>query len=284
MDQQALRVGNLLVGNSDKEATVEITLGGFKAEFLCNAHFALTGTDLSPNLNGRPISNWAAHAAVSGDVLALGYARSGLRGYLAFSGGVDVPLVMGSRSTYVKGGFGGLHGRALTRGDVLPLGETCGKPVLRIPAEIIPSYEKAPTLRVIPGPQDDLIASEGLEAFFSGYYEVTERLDRMGCMLSGKPIRHKGTGDIVTDGTCPGSIQVPGNGQPIILAADSQTTGGYVKIATVISSDLPHVAQLSPGSRVRFEPIDFLRAREIHLKNEFMLRSLYEGRHQLRHG
>jgi len=279
MDQQALMVGNLLVGNEVGAAAIEITLGGFKAEFLGDAHFAVTGADQAPRLNHGPIANWTCHCAKAGDVLHLDYARFGLRSYLAVAGGMDVPEIMGSRSTYLRGGFGGYQGRALKKGDILPLGETFGKPILALPAGLIPPYAEQPTLRVIPGPQDDYVTVQGMETFLSSLYEVTTRLDRMGIALSGPLIELRRGADIISDGTCAGAVQVHGNQQPTILAADCQTVGGYVKIATVISTDLPLLAQLPAGAKVRFASIDLLKAREIYLKNQFLLRSFYE-----RHG
>ena len=279
MDQQALVVGNLLVGNDVGAAAIEITLGGFKAEFLGDVHFAVTGADQAPRLNHGPIANWTCQWAKAGDVLSLDYARFGLRSYLAVAGGIAVPEIMGSRSTYLRGGFGGYQGRALKEGDILPLGETFGKPIPAFPAGLILPYAEQPTLRVIPGPQDDYVTAEGIETFLSSLYEVTTRLDRMGIALSGPLIELRRGADIISDGTCAGAVQVHGNQQPTILAADCQTVGGYVKIATVIATDLSLLAQLAAGAKVRFASIDLLQAREINLKNQFLLRNFYE-----RHG
>ncbi len=269
MDRAAFRLGNLLVGNAESAAGIEITAGGFRAEFLRDGCFAVTGADQDARLSGRPIANWRSHEAAGGDILALGCARSGFRSYLALAGGFDVALVMGSRSTYARGGFGGHEGRALKRGDILDCGPACGIPAAEIPARLIPAYAGQAVLRVIPGPQDERIAPEGLDVFLSSPYEVTHRSDRMGCVLRGPAISLRDGADIVSDGTVPGAVQVPGNGQPVILGVDSQTTGGYVKIAVVIASDMPLLAQLAPGSSVRFEKIGLLEAREIYLKREF---------------
>jgi biotin-dependent carboxylase-like uncharacterized protein len=279
IDQQAFTVGNLLVGNDLGAASIEITLGGFEAEFLGEVHFAVTGSDQAPRVNGEPIASWTYHVAGKGDILSLGYARSGLRSYLVLSGGVDVPVVMGSRSTYLRAGFGGYEGRALKKGDIVRLGDPTGKPFCGFPSGLIPAYSDEPTLRVILGPQDDYVTARGMETFLSGRYEVSSRGDRMGISLSGPVIEFSRGADIISDGTCPGAVQVHGDRQPTILGADCQTVGGYVKIATVISADLPLVAQLPPGSRTRFKEIDLLGAREIYMKNQFKLRSLYE-----RHG
>jgi biotin-dependent carboxylase-like uncharacterized protein len=276
MDGFALRAGNLLVGNEQNDAAVEITLGGLRAEFLGDLHFAVTGGDFEARLNGEAISNWVSHIAGRGDVLTLDSVRFGCRGYLAVAGGIDVPLVMGSKSTYLRGGFGGLEGRALRRGDILGCGSAPWPPIPEIAADLLPKYRDQPVLRVVLGPQDDLITEEGVAAFFSSPYQVTERADRMGCVLSGPTISHNKGADIISDGTIGGAVQVPGNGQPIVLMADRQTIGGYVKIATVVSFDLPLLAQLLPGSMVRFTAVSVFEAREIHLKQEFMLRRYYE--------
>ena len=294
MDFHALRVGNLLVGNSDAEAGIEITMGGFRAQFRCAADFALSGAERASHLNGEPIAFWRAYRAQDGDLLTVGEmsstpvfggqlehnsgvvtARAGLRIYLAVSGGIDVPSVMGSRSTYLRGGFGGLGGRGLLPGDILWLGDQVWNVrVKTAPAELIPRYSFYPALRAILGPQDERVQDEGKSAFFSGVYEVTPRADRMGVVLAGPRVELFGGADIISDGTCPGAVQVDGSLQPTILGADCQTAGGYVKIATVISADLPLVAQLAPGDRVRFEPISLWQAREIYLRNEYLIRTL----------
>ncbi len=300
MDTQALRVANLLVGNRDGQAGVEITMGGFSAQFRCDTGFALSGAARMAYLNGDPVPFWQAHQAKDGDVLSIedmsfedGYIRrlpspwkvrvefprvgAGLRVYLAVSGGIDLPPVMGSRSTYLPGGFGGLDGRRLLPGDALPLGPPVGKALKKpAPAGLIPRYSFQPVLRAILGPQDDRVLDEGKSTFFSQLYEVTLRAGRMGIALAGPPLKLTGGADIISDGTCPGAVQVDGYLQPTILAADSQTAGGYVKIATVISTDLPLVAQLAPGDRVGFEEISLWQAREIYLRNEYLIRTLLE--------
>ncbi len=273
VDRRALRIGNLLVGNREGDAGVEITLGGFEAKFLSRACFSLTGADMDARLNGSPVSNWRPHDADRGDVLALGYARSGFRSYFTVSGGIDVPLLLGSRSTYLRGGFGGYEGRPLKKGHILRRGVPTGEAVQSFPSRLIPRYEERPVLRVVLGPQEDYFTAEGIAAFLSGAYEITSRSDRMGCVLLGPSITHKSGADIISDGAIFGAIQVPGKGQPTLLLADSQTTGGYAKIAVVLSSDLPQAAQLAPGSSVRFEAVGLLEARNDYLRQEFKLRN-----------
>lgn len=275
MDSQALRVGNLLVGNDDGAASIECTLGGLALEFQFQGHFALTGAPRLSRLNGAPVEMWQAHPVKEGDVLQVASGGTGLRTYLSVSGGFDVPPVMGSRSTYLRGGFGGLDGRALRPGDSLPVGipvETAR--AAPAPHALIPPYSPEPVLRVIPGPQDDRVSPGGRALFFSRQYEVTPKTDRMGISLLGAPLELPYGADIISDGTCPGAVQVHGNGQPTILGMDCQTTGGYLKIAVVISSDLPLAAQTAPGDRVRFEEVSLWEARESYMKNEFLIRNL----------
>ena len=276
MDREALRIGNFLVGNRPGEAAVEITLGGFAAAFLDYVAFAITGANLGARLNGTPVPNWVHHTAEAGDALTLDHRQSGCRAYLALAGGIDVPLVMGSKSTYVRGGFGGYQGRRLRGGDVLECGEPKGEPAVAWPSELIPAYSDHPVLRVVPGPQDELITEAGWDRFLGGPYLVTDRSDRMGCVLSGPVVTPRQGADIISDGTAPGAVQIPGSGQPIVLMADRQTIGGYAKIATVASFDLPLLAQLLPGDKVSLAAIDLWEAREIHLRREYRVRQVMQ--------
>ncbi len=277
MDQMALSIANGLVGNERRAAGIEITAGGFRAELTADVQLALTGAEMDVRVNRETIPLWTGFAASRGDILTVGFAGTGLRAYLAISGGVDVPLVMGSRSTYLRGGFGGFQGRALMKGDMVAIGHAPATPSPRrkAPPGLIPPYSDHPTLRVVLGPQDDYITAEGLTVFLGEEYTVTARCDRMGILLEGPRIAHRRGADIISDGTLPGAVQVPGNGQPALLGADCQTTGGYVKAATVISSDLPLAAQIVPGGTVRFEAVTLLQAREIYLKREYQLRSFH---------
>jgi biotin-dependent carboxylase-like uncharacterized protein len=269
MDLQALRIANILAGNRDTTAGIEITWGGFCAEFLASAQIAVAGADPKPMMNGQSFSCWSGISARKGDILEMGFAESGCRTYLALSGGVDVPEVMGSRSTYVRGGFGGFMGRSLQKGDILSLGQRENSPVSDCPRALIPGYSDHPVLRVTLGPQADALTPESLCRFLSSPFLVTDRCDRMGCSLKGPVLAHRQKADIVSDGTAFGAVQVPGNGQPIILLADRQTIGGYAKPATVISVDLPFLAQLVPGSSVHFEAVSLWTARELAVNAEY---------------
>lgn len=277
MDQAAYRLGNLLVGNLRNDASLEITVGGFAAEFLTDTWFSVTGAEQEARLNKQIIPTWSAHQGAKGDVLSLDFGRKVVRWYVAVAGGMDVPLVMGSRSTYLRGGFGGLEGRALRKGDVLEAGPPMGPGILSsLPSELIPNYSHEPLLRVVLGPQDDEITEEGLATFLTAEYSVTQRSDRMGCLLEGPLIKHKKGPDIISDATAFGSIQVPGSGQPIILMADRQTIGGYVKIATVATVDLPLIAQALPGNLVRFKAIKIEEAQELLIEREKRIRDFFK--------
>jgi biotin-dependent carboxylase-like uncharacterized protein len=269
MDVQALRIANHLVGNCDADAGIEITWGRFQVEFLVPARIAVTGADPKPVLNGCAFPCWSGISVGKGDILGMSCPETGCRTYLALSGGVDVPDVMGSRSTYVRGGFGGFMGRALQKEDILSLGPGVKSLISECPRSLIPIYSDRPVLRVVSGPQADALTPESLCRLLSAPFVVTDRCDRMGCSLKGPPLSHRQKADIVSDGTVFGAVQVPGNGHPIILLADRQTIGGYAKPATVISADLPLLAQLTPGSSVCFEAVSLWTARELAITAEY---------------
>lgn len=264
LDTFSLRIGNLLVGNSEEEACLEVTIMGLKLKVAREVTIAITGGDLFPTLNGEPLDMWRTHLLVEGDVVTFKKVRAGCRAYLAISGGFVVPKIMGSKSTYLSGRFGGLEGRRLRRGDVLYTSDIpapLDKLGLRFPSDWIPSLGKAILLRVIPGPQDHHFTKNGFETFYSTSYQVTSHCDRMGIRLEGPKIERRPDVEdsIISEGLISGAIQVPGDGKPIIILTEL-VTGGYTKIATIISTDLPKVAQLKPGDRVRFEPISIEEA------------------------
>lgn len=283
MDAEALRLGNALVGNPEGFAGLEITLGGFRAHIRGPLRFAVTGVCPEIRLDGRPMPSWTRITASAGAVLEIDAGPRGSRQYFCPAGGIDVPVVLGSRSTYSRGGFGGFHGRALKTGDVVSIGpmpadrEPLDGPVA-LPPELRPAYVESPTLRAVPGPQEDALTPASLESLFGAEFTVSARSDRMGIMLDGPALTHRTGPDIVSDGVAFGSIQVPGSGKPFVLMADRPTTGGYVKPATVISVDLPLLAQLGPGQRLRFRAVSVEEARELHLKRRFRLDRWKQGR------
>jgi len=270
MDEFSLRIANWLVGNPENAAALEITLSGPVLAFRGPTIVSVSGGDLSPQLNGAPVPMWESFAVQPGDVLSFAGRQNGCRAYLAVAGGFQVPEVMGSRSTYVCGSIGGLAGRALIAGDILTgqPPELCSSAVAgrRLPAAFRPDYGEEVILRVILGPQDDLFTPEGLELFSRSTYTITADSDRMGYRLAGPAVNHKAGADIISDGLPLGAVQVPGHGNPIIMLADRQTTGGYAKIATVSTADLPRLAQMLPGQRIRFQPISPATARQVYLE------------------
>ncbi len=257
LDDKAYTYGNALLGNLDGEACLEMTVKGVAIQFAGTGAIAITGADMVPHINGAVAPVNQRIEIADGDVLELGFAGKGLRAYLCVEGGIDVPLVYGSRSTNLKCGFGGFHGRKLQDGDVL---STCPVAEYRRKAWGLPQEYQLPqdgdmTIRVIPGPQDDMFTTDGIVTFLNSEYKVTPESDRMGIRLSGQPLEAVKGMDIISDAIPLGSIQVAADGQPIILLADRQTTGGYAKIATVISEDIWKLAQARPGTEVRFESV-----------------------------
>lgn len=271
MDADAFVLGNRLVGNPDGAAGLECTLMGPRVEFTDARTVAVSGAEMPVTLNGREAPRWQALPVNAGDVLKLGSAKSGVRAYLALSGGIETPPTLGSRSTYVRGRLGGLAGRALKKGDRLPLGAAAAARPGRMRAGSIPEYAGEPEIRVVLGPQDDRFTAGGIAVFLEGPYEMLPQSDRMGARLRGPFIEHMRGHDIVSDGIALGGIQVVGDGQPIVLLVDRQSTGGYTKIATVCSFDIGRVGQTKPGQRLRFRSLSVadahaaLRARQDEL-------------------
>lgn len=269
VDRRSYVLSNILVGNNEHDAGLELTFKGPTIQFDADCVIAVTGGDFDFTLNNAPLPMYQAVLVKKGDVLSSGYRKTGCRAYIAFYGGIDVPLLMGSRSTYTRATLGGFHGRKLVKGDVLKL-VSPGKipPNLdkrRIPAEDFGKQEL--TLRVILGPQNDLFTKKGIETFFSETYTVTSSFDRMGYRLDGAEIEHVKDANIVSDGISFGAIQVPGEGKPIIMLSDKQTTGGYTKIGTVISADIPLIAQCIQGNKIRFKEVTIDEAQKVYMDN-----------------
>ena len=260
MDMQSFALGNILVGNDENAAALEVTLLGPTLSVTEGEGVAaVTGAELGFTVNGEPIANWTVVTIREGDILSFAGPRSGCRAYLCVSGGIDVPMVMESRSTYPRAKVGGLEGRALKKGDAV----RCGEPAplwnrcegLVCPEALRPLRDPAAPLRVIPGPQDDLFTEKGLASFYGTEYVISNSADRMGYRMDGEPIEHTGAADIISDAIPLGAVQVPGHGQPIVMLADRQTTGGYTKIGVVCSVDVAALSQRLPGAKVRFSKI-----------------------------
>lgn len=258
MDQRAYRIANELLGNCRGEAVLEHTLFGGSYLFSADTVIALTGADMTAAINGSPCPLGRPVPVRAGDILSLGMARQGCRTYLAAAGGFDVPTVLGSRSTDLKCGIGGYQGRALRAGDILKTGPApASYEKIKENYAPQPEYGSDMTVRVIEGPQADYFTPQGLDTFYSAPYMVSEQSDRMGCRLNGPSIESIRGTDIVSDGVVFGSIQVTSSGHPIVLMADRQTTGGYAKIATVITEDLPLLVQARPGNIIHFKKYPF---------------------------
>lgn len=252
MDVRSYHIANALVGNFTDEAVIEMTYLGGSFKFLESNYIAITGADMSPKLDGVPVEMYTTVFVKQDETLTFSAAKSGMRAYIAVRGGIDVPVIMGSRSTNLKCKLGGLDGRPLKAGDIVPCRDVYDEfhkhLIHSAPKEDFGSDEI--TVRVLLGPQDDYFTDHGIKTFLNSTYTVTNESDRMGCKLSGEKIEYKNTVDIISDGIVFGSIQIPRTGNPIIMLADRQTTGGYAKIATVISVDLPLLAQARPGTKV----------------------------------
>jgi len=276
LDTFSFRTGNLLVGNREGESGLEVTLMGLKLMTLKEVVISITGGDLYPTLNGEPLAMWRTHLLVEGDVVHFKKVRAGCRAYLAVSGGFVVPRIMESSSTYLSGKFGGLEGRKLREGDILyspDLSSSLNKLGLQFPIDWISFLEKERALRVIPGPQDHHFTEKGFQTFCSSLYHVTSQCDRMGVRLEGPKVERRSDVEesIISEGMIAGAIQVPGDGKPMIILTEL-VTGGYTKIATIISTDLPRVAQLKPGDRVRFMPISLEEAHHLLREQEERLK------------
>lgn len=266
MDCIAASLANILIGNNENEGLLEATITGPEIEFLSATIIAITGGDMGPLINDIPVSLNKAVAVEKGDLLSFNGIKQGCRCYVAFAGGIDVPLVMGSKSTFLKAGIGGYRGRALKAGDILKIGSLQTSPEI-IGGEANNFYDYGSgkiKLRVLLGPQDTAFTDEGIETFFSNEYTVSNNSDRMGYSLEGPVIHHKESADIISDGIAMGAIQIPSKGNPIIMMADRQTTGGYTKIGNVISADLPKLAQAKPKDKILFEKVSLELAHKLY--------------------
>jgi len=276
MDMESFQIANLLVGNSPGESALEATVLGPTFHSTEDTIIAITGADMAPTLNGVSVPMYRAISVPAGSEVKLQAAKNGSRSYIAFYGGFDVPLVMGSRATSLQCHMGGVNGRKLEKGDALPLRPTSSLPQnlshRSVSGHIRRNHEN--TVRVLLGPQVDCFSEEGLAVFLGTPYTVSKDFDRMGCRLEGRPIQHKADGNIISDGIVNGAIQVPTTGQPIIMLAERQTTGGYAKIATVISVDLPIIGQCCPGDIIRFQSVSIEEAHRLLKEHQSRMNDL----------
>ena len=272
LDPFALRIGNLLVDNLENQACLETTLLGLRIKALTDVLIAVTGANLQPQVDKRPLEMWCSHILNKGEILSFMGPSSGCRSYIALGGGIDIPPVMGSKSTSLPSGFGGFEGKALEAGAILFSESPQAKPVAthrKFEPQWIPTYPNKWIVRVIWGPQDDDFTEEGRQTFLKSFYEISSESDRTGIRLVG-PLIHRKTDipeSIISEGQISGNIQVPGDGKPIIILGET-VSGGYRKIATVISADLPLLGQIRPGDEIHFKAISLDEANQALRKME----------------
>jgi antagonist of KipI len=281
LDTLSLRAANLLVENPENEACLEITMFGSRIKALRDVAVAVAGGDLKPFCNNKPFDMWTSSILKEGDILSFRGMKCGCRSYLALGGGFSLIEVLGSRSTNLSSRFGGFNGRPLKKGDIL----SSHSPHLHLktdgrsmPQDMIPRYTGTWRLRVIPGPQDYQFTAEGRNTLLCTPYQVSYQSDRTGIRLTGPSLerRPEVQESIISEGVIPGAIQVPGDGRPIIILVEI-VTGGYRKIATVISADLPLLGQIKPGDTVSFEEISLHGAYEALRQFEERIRTFREA-------
>ena len=270
MDSFALRAGNLILKNSIGEAGLEMTAKGGTFEVLKDLVVAFTGGDMEAEVNDRPLRRWEAVEIKAGSVLSFGYVKKGCRGYLCIAGGIDVPSVLGSKSTYMMGRLGGYRGRALRKGDKLSVGDLRASPEdiigRLLNPDIIPPDTLEKEIRIVLGPQDDYVADDGINEFFDALWKVSPKANRMGYRFEGGPAvkwAKKATTDIggpnpdniIDDGIPLGGIQLPGGVEPIVLLVDGPSAGGFVKIGCVIRADIDRLGQGKTGDPIKFKPV-----------------------------
>lgn len=276
-DPVALRIGNRLVGNAEGAAGLEMALLGGNFVFPERAVVALTGSEFGATLDNEPIEMWKSVEIRQGQTLRLGATRTGARCYLCVRGGIDVKLFLGSASTHLLSGLGGFQGRALRAGDVLKIGAASGSfrtfRKRSVSARAVAQLAPRKVLRVTPGPQSDWFSQKVQEAFYAGTYRVTEESNRMGLRLQGAAISSTAGGEMTSEGVSLGAVQITAGGLPIILFVEQQTTGGYPKIANVISADLSSLGQLRPRDEIRFELVEMEAARALFFAQEKLLAS-----------
>ena len=282
MDRFATRIANLLVGNAPGAALLEATFMGPELEFTEAATVAVTGGELPPKVNGEERPTWESFPVKAGDRLSFGYLKSGARAYIAFSGGIDVPMVLGSRTTYVLGALGGFEGRILKAGDELPLGEAKGKAGLSLPMNLRRQPSALTELRMLPGLYWHRITEAAGKRFFEDTWKVAPEADRIGYRFRGgaplefvereQPFGAGSDPSNIVDACYPyGSVQVPSGTEPIVLHRDAVSGGGYMMLGVVISADMDLIAQLQPHTPARFAPVTLEEALTARADNSTML-------------
>jgi len=276
MDKLALRIGNLLLGNSENEAGLEITLIGPALLFDKEQLIVLTGADLSPSIDGRPVIMWRPTQVAKGAVLSFGKPIKGCRTYLSVAGGFKISPDLGSCATYLQAGIGGWEGRALKAGDHIPFKQvykSTGKFTWSPDLKLYPKSANQ-VIRVIAGPEFNSFTKESIHAFFTHLFTINKENNRMGYRLDGPEIQPAEKKDMLSSAVTFGTIQVPPRGNPIILMADCQTTGGYPRIANVITADLSILAQKQTGSEIKFELVTLAEGQKCLANQELQLKQL----------
>jgi antagonist of KipI len=276
MDSYSMKLANILTGNPLGEAVLEAAMLGPSLEALNDVSIAICGGDLQPMVNEQEMPMWKSFSFKKGEVLSFGKLKSGARAYISFAGGIDVPLMLGSKSTFINGKLGGFNGRALEAGDILYGHPAVGKNKF-LHHDLIPEFKKQLAVRVILGPHLEKFSMGTIEQFLSSEYMISAQSNRMGYRMNGPKLSHIGDADIISDAIPLGGIQVPANGQPIILMAERQTTGGYARIATVISVDIPALAQAQPGSVIRFKNVSIEEAQDLYIERRRFFKCLSLG-------
>lgn len=263
LDSQAFYWANKLCSNTSNCSTLEVSIGGLVLEANTQTFIAVTGANIHLTINGTVAPLWQTLAIKAGDKIAFGFAVKGARAYLAVSGGFTVDPSFTSTATVVREGVGGINGTKLQQGDLLTCNQTLTCKLFAVPSAEIPSYEDDLTLRVILGYQQQAFDQIQQQLFFSSQYQLSDKIDRMGFRLQGQKVTSSLNG-ILSEGICHGAIQIPADGQPIVLMNDRQTIGGYPKIGSVIARDTARLSQLMPGSNVRFKKISLEKAHNIN--------------------
>lgn len=253
-DKEAFDWANRLLQNPANSTVIEVTFGGLKLKAKVNTVFCVTGAELQLTVNGEPKALWQSHRVQANDVIELGFATHGVRNYLAVKGGFDIAEQFASCATVIREGIGGLSGDKLKAGDLLPCSDQSMSASLKLASKDIPRYSKELCLRVVLGYQHASFSRLEQRRFFSSEYHVSKQWDRMGYRLTGPAIQSSQQA-MLSEGICLGAIQIPSDGQPIVLMQDRQTIGGYPKIGSVFSLDLAKLGQAGQGTSVRFEPI-----------------------------
>lgn len=284
MDISAARVANILIGNDENEPVLEMTLSGTTLKFTKDHMIAICGGNMTPYINNYAVPMWQPLVVKEGSTLSFAKYTSGCRVYLAIAGGFSVPSVLGSSSTFIRASLGGLNGSALKAGDQLevkPLNEQAGGLSKRLKQKLqgeefiafnaqhfAMALDDVTVIRYIPGPEYEWLAAESKQDWLNGIWKIDAQSDRMGYRLQGAPLKLATKQEMISEGTVHGTIQLPANGQPIVLLSDRQTTGGYPRIATVVSVDIPMFGQLKPGDRISFMPVTLEEAENLLLSYE----------------